>query len=62
MGGLTELTVPFEGEDFAQIRERFVAEYLKTYGYRDHTPIELMKVRVAGRGRVAGRAASRPGA
>ena len=49
-GQATELTVPFEGEDFAQIRERFVAEYLKTYGYRDHTPIELMKVRVAGRG------------
>jgi N-methylhydantoinase A len=49
-GQATELTVPFEGEDFAQIRERFVAEYLKTYGYTDQTPIELMKVRVAGRG------------
>lgn len=49
-GQATELTVPFEGEDFAQIRERFVAEYLKTYGYADQTPIELMKVRVAGRG------------
>jgi N-methylhydantoinase A len=49
-GQATELTVPFEAEDFDQIRERFVAEYLKTYGYRDHTPIELMKVRVAGRG------------
>jgi hypothetical protein len=42
--------VPFEGEDFDQIRERFVAEYFKTYGYRDETPIELMKVRIAGRG------------
>jgi len=49
-GQATELTVPFEGEDFAQIRERFVAEYYKTYGYRDQTAIELMKVRVAGRG------------
>jgi len=49
-GQATELTVPFEAEDFDPIRERFVAEYLKTYGYRDHTPIELMKVRVAGRG------------
>lgn len=49
-GQATELTVPFEGEDFAQIQERFVAEYLKTYGYADQTPIELMKVRVAGRG------------
>jgi N-methylhydantoinase A len=49
-GQATELTVPFEREDFVQIRERFVAEYFKTYGYRDDTPIELMKVRVAGRG------------
>jgi N-methylhydantoinase A len=49
-GQATELTVPFEGEDFTQIRERFIAEYFKTYGYRDATPIELMKVRVAGRG------------
>ncbi len=49
-GQATELTVPFDGEDFAQIRERFIAEYFKTYGYRDSTPIELMKVRVAGRG------------
>jgi len=49
-GQATELAVPFEGEDFAEIRERFVAEYFKTYGYRDETPIELMKVRVAGRG------------
>jgi N-methylhydantoinase A len=49
-GQATELTVPFEGEDFDQIRQRFVAEYFKTYGYRDETPIELMKVRVAGRG------------
>ena len=37
-GQATELTVPFEGEDFAQIRERFVAEYFKTYGYRDVDP------------------------
>jgi N-methylhydantoinase A len=49
-GQATELTVPFEGEDFSQIRERFVAEYFKTYGYRDSTPVELMKIRVAGRG------------
>jgi N-methylhydantoinase A len=49
-GQATELTVPFEGEDLTQIQERFVAEYFKTYGYRDSTPIELMKLRVAGRG------------
>ena len=49
-GQATELTVPFEGEDIDHIREAFVAEYFKTYGYRDETPIELMKVRVGGRG------------
>ena len=49
-GQATELTVPFEGENFEQIRTHFIAEYFKTYGYRDDTPIELMKLRVAGRG------------
>jgi N-methylhydantoinase A len=49
-GQATELTVAFEGEDLEQIRERFIAEYLKTYGYRDETPIEIMKLRVGGRG------------
>jgi N-methylhydantoinase A len=49
-GQATELTVPFEGEDLGQIQERFVAEYFKTYGYRDATAIELMKLRVFGRG------------
>jgi N-methylhydantoinase A len=49
-GQATELTVPFEDEDFDQIRTRYIAEYFKTYGYRDDTPIELMKLRVAGRG------------
>ena len=29
---------------------RFVAEYLKTYGYKDESPIELVKLRVIGRG------------
>ena len=51
-GQATELPVPFEavGDRLAQIRERFVAEYLKTYGYRDETPLELVKVTVVGRG------------
>ena len=49
-GQATELTVTFETEDLAAIRERFVAEYVRTYGYRDATPVELMKIRVAGRG------------
>ncbi len=34
----------------AAMRERFLAEYLKTYGYRDETAIELVKVRLIGRG------------
>jgi N-methylhydantoinase A len=49
-GQATELTVAFEGTDIKQIAERFVAEYFKTYGYYDETPIELMKVRLIGRG------------
>ena len=68
-GQATELSVPFDGEDVGQIRERFVAEYLKMYGYEDATAIELMKVRVTGRGLRANRLdfsrmkiAHRPGA
>ncbi|QCI65985.1 hydantoinase/oxoprolinase family protein [Phreatobacter stygius] len=49
-GQATELTVAFAGEDLDTIRERFVAEYFKTYGYKDTTPIELMKLRIIGRG------------
>ncbi|MFN6951019.1 MAG: hydantoinase/oxoprolinase family protein [Albidovulum sp.] len=49
-GQASELTVRFEGEDIERIRALFVAEYEKTYGYRDETPIELMKLRVIGRG------------
>src|SRR5690606_33995025 len=44
-GQASELTVRFEGEDIERIRALFVAEYEKTYGYRDETPIELMKLR-----------------
>lgn len=68
-GQATELTVPFAGEDIAAIRRRFAAEYLKMYGYTDETPIELMKLRVSGRGLRANRLdfaamriAHRPGA
>ena len=32
------------------LKERFVAEYLKTYGYRDETAIELVKIRLTARG------------
>lgn len=49
-GQATELTVHFEGEDIAAMRAAFAAEYLKVYGYSDTTPVELMKVRVAGIG------------
>lgn len=68
-GQASELSVAFEGEDLGDIAERFVAEYFKTYGYRDETPIELMKLRVIGRGLRANRLdfaamkiAHRPGA
>jgi N-methylhydantoinase A len=51
-GQATELPVPFsaDGDILAEIKERFVEEYLKTYGYRDETPLELVKVTVTGRG------------
>jgi N-methylhydantoinase A len=49
-GQATELTVPFEGTDIKKIAEKFVAEYYKMYGYYDETPIELMKIRLIGRG------------
>jgi N-methylhydantoinase A len=51
-GQATELTVTFTpGVDAQrQMRERFLAEYLKTYGYRDESAIELVKVRLIGRG------------
>lgn len=49
-GQATELTVPFEGTDIKNIAEKFVAEYYKMYGYYDETPIELMKIRLIGRG------------
>ncbi|AMN41483.1 hydantoinase/oxoprolinase family protein [Rhodoplanes sp. Z2-YC6860] len=51
-GQATELTVGFKaGPDApAMMRDRFVAEYLKTYGYKDETAIELVKLRLIGRG------------
>jgi N-methylhydantoinase A len=51
-GQASELTVPFRaGADAPQMmRERFIAEYLKTYGYKDETPIDLVKLRLIGRG------------
>ncbi len=49
-GQATELTVPYPSGDIGRIRSGFLGEYLKTYGYADETPIELMKVRVIGRG------------
>src|SRR5262249_21184094 len=51
-GQATELTVSFKPDTDApgMIRERFVAEYLKTYGYKDGTAIELVKLRLVGRG------------
>jgi N-methylhydantoinase A len=49
-GQATELTVHYDGDDLGELAARFVAEYFKTYGYRDESPIELVKLRVVGRG------------
>ena len=51
-GQASELTVPFRPGAVApaMMRERFIAEYLKTYGYKDETAIELVKIRLVGRG------------
>jgi N-methylhydantoinase A len=51
-GQATELTVAFPpGDDALRLmRERFLTQYLKTYGYQDETAIELVKLRVVGRG------------
>jgi N-methylhydantoinase A len=49
-GQATELTVHYDGDELGEMAARFVAEYLKTYGYKDESPIELVKLRVVGRG------------
>ncbi len=51
-GQASELTVPFrnEGDIAAGMRDAFLAEYLKTYGYRDDSPIELARIRLTARG------------
>jgi N-methylhydantoinase A len=51
-GQASELTVQFrdEGDILAALRDAFLSEYLKTYGYRDESPIELAKVRLTARG------------
>jgi N-methylhydantoinase A len=49
-GQATELTVHYDGDDLEELAARFVAEYVKTYGYKDDSPIELVKLRVIGRG------------
>jgi len=49
-GQATELTVYYDGDDPAELRRRFLAEYGKTYGYQDASPIELVKLRLIGRG------------
>jgi N-methylhydantoinase A len=49
-GQATELTVHYDGDDLGELAARFVAEYQKTYGYRDESPIELVKLRVMGSG------------
>jgi N-methylhydantoinase A len=51
-GQASELTIAFgdDGNSIAALREGFLAEYLKTYGYRDESPIELVKIRLTARG------------
>jgi N-methylhydantoinase A len=49
-GQATELTVHTSGDGLEEMAALYVAEYLKTYGYQDQSPIELVKVRVVGRG------------
>lgn len=49
-GQATELTVHHDGDDLGELAARFVAEYHKTYGYKDESPIELVKLRCVGRG------------
>ncbi|WP_421996684.1 hydantoinase/oxoprolinase family protein [Reyranella sp.] len=49
-GQASELTVALDGDDLEVLRERFADEYFKVYGYRDTTPVELMKLRAIGRG------------
>jgi N-methylhydantoinase A len=49
-GQATELTVHYDGDNLGEMAARFVVEYVKTYGYKDESPIELVKLRVVGRG------------
>jgi N-methylhydantoinase A len=49
-GQATELTIHYDGDDLDELIARFSAEYIKTYGYKDESPIELVKLRVVGRG------------
>jgi N-methylhydantoinase A len=49
-GQATELTIHYDGDDLDELIARFTAEYMKTYGYKDESPIELVKLRVVGRG------------
>ena len=49
-GQASELTIHYDGDDPVEMRRRFIDEYEKTYGYRDDSPIELVNLRVVGRG------------
>lgn len=51
-GQASELTVQFkdEGDILAALGDAFLAEYLKVYGYRDESPIELVKISLTARG------------
>ena len=55
-GQASELTIRFEadGDIVTSLKDGFLAEYRKTYGYRDETPIELVKIRLTARGCASG--------
>jgi N-methylhydantoinase A len=51
-GQASELSIQFEanGDIIGSLKARFLAEYLKTYGYCDEAAIELVKIRLTARG------------
>jgi len=50
-GQASELTVEEDGAGRQALAARYRAQYLKTYGYSDDGPIEMVKLRVIGRAR-----------
>ena len=49
-GQATRADRHYDGDDLQEMAARFVAEYLQDLRLRDESPIELVKLRVVGRG------------